>query len=189
MARGASNVQRVMSMAHKRLIAITRELSGADSDAVKEAAQVLLRAARKQLSTAASGRRTTLKTRRTYGGTPSAPGAAPHLQSGKARRSVKSGVVDGFRRVGTGLFYLRLQELGHVSKAEPARRSRKGHTVKGVFKVFPDSRQHDIKAKRRVVIEPRPWLEPALAEATPKMNEILASIIERGVAIKLAKVT
>lgn len=183
MARGASRSQQQVNFAHRQLIAATRYLTGADSDAVKGAARVLVVAIKRQLSVVAPGRRTSLKTRRTYGGDPSAPGQAPHLQSGRARRSVKSGVVDGVRRVGTDWFALRLQEFGAVSDAAPARRSRK----KVFGKRLPDSRQHDIKAKRRHVIEPRPSFEPALAEAMPKMQDVFVSELGRRVAKHVGK--
>lgn len=178
MARGASMVQREMSLAHRNLVALTRQLTGADSDAVKGAARVLLLSIKKQLSVAAPGRRTSLKSRRAYGGTPSAPGQAPHLQSGRARRSIKSGVVDGVRRVGTDMFYLRLDEFGHVATAKPKRKSVKSRTGK-------DGRVAPMFTPRRHVLEPRPSFEPALAEATPQMQDVMVSELGRRVAKKL----
>lgn len=175
MARGASSIQQQLNFAHRQLIAATRALSGADSDAIKAAARVLQGSIRKQLSTQASGRRTSLKTRKTYGGDPSAPGQSPHLQSGKARRSVKSAVVEGVRRVGTDWFALRLLEKGVVADAKPARMSRKGHTVhwkdgRREYRQLREGKQHMLKAMRRVVIEPRPSFEPGLAAAKDRMQ-------------------
>lgn len=192
MARGASNVQRELNAAHRQLVEATRYLTGADSDAVKGAAKVLQQAIRKKLSTAAVGRRTSIKTRRTYGGTPSLPGQAPHMQSGKARRSVKSAVVNGVRRVGTDDYRLRLLEFGAIADAQPARMSRKGHTVvwkdgRREYRLLKDSKQHLVKATRRRVLEPRPSFEPALAEAMPKMQDVFVDELSRRIAKRVGK--
>jgi hypothetical protein len=180
MARGASSVQREISMAHRQLVAATRTLTGADSDAVKGAARVLQNAIRKQLSVAAPGRRTSLKTRRTYGGTPSQPGQSPHLQSGRARRSVKNAAVDGFRRVGTDDFKLRLLELGVVADAKPARKTGKARAGRS-------GRVATLFSPRKLVIEPRPSFEPALAACKDQMTEVMVAELGRRVSKKLAR--
>lgn len=180
MARGASSSQQQVNFAHRQLIAATRFLTGADSDAVKGAASVLVSTIRKKLSTAASGRRTSMKTRRTYGGDPAAPGQAPHLQSGASRRSVKSGVVDGVRRVGTDRFVLRFLEKGVVADAKPARKTKTARTRK-------DGRVSAMYTPRHLVIEPRPSFEPALAEAMPKMQDVFVSELGRRVAKSVGK--
>ena len=180
MARGASMVQRELSVAHRQLVQATRYLTGADSDAVKGAASVLRAAIRRKLSVAASGRRTSMKTRRTYGGDPAAPGQAPHLQSGASRRSVKSGVVDGVRRVGTDRFVLRLQEFGVIADTKPARKSTTARTRR-------DGKVSALHISRHLVIEPRPSFEPALAEAMPKMRDVFVSELGQRVAKHVGK--
>jgi hypothetical protein len=113
MARRGSPQQQIQ-ITNRALVRRIRDLSGADSESVKKPAAVLVKTWRKLLSTPGANRKTSLKTRRVRG-EPSQPGEAPRMQSGKSRRSIRTTVVGGIRRVGTGLFTLRIQEFGAVS--------------------------------------------------------------------------
>ena len=78
---------------------LTRELSGADSEPVKKSAAVLLKEIRRLLSTPG-------------GGKPSTPGSPPRKQSGRLRKSWRTAVVQGVRRVGSSDFRAWMTEFG-----------------------------------------------------------------------------
>lgn len=164
-ARG--ELQRGISDTNKRLVRATKELTGANSEPVRKAAGVLARAWREQLSTPAGELRTSLKTRRVFG-TPSAPGQPPHRVTGKLRKSITTAVVDGVRRVGSGLFKARLLEFGVQATVGGKRTSPKGQRA-GRKKVASRNAAYTLH------IAPRPSAAKALEQAAPQMTEVFVS--------------
>jgi len=103
-ALSRGELQRGLREATKDAQRLTREISGADSEPVKQAAGVLLKEVRRLLSTPG-------------GGKPAPPGSPPHKQTGALRRSWKQAVVQGVRRVGSGNFRAFLAEFGTEHEA------------------------------------------------------------------------
>jgi hypothetical protein len=131
--------------ATKRLLA---DVGGANTPEMRAAARVLAKSIRKQLS-----KKGTRKDR-------SKPGEAPRRQSGKAVKSIGVEVVGGVTRVGTGRFTLRILQDGAT------------HATRGAEVDRAGKRRHKRKTLKRpsVTIEPRPFMEKALAEALPQME-------------------
>lgn len=158
-------LQRGLSQVSRELVRTTKALTGANSEPVKKAAGVLARAWREQLSTPGGDLRTSLKTRRVRG-TPSEPGQPPHKITGKLRKSITTAVVDGVRRVGSGLFKARLLEFGVQATVGGKRTSPKGQIA---------SRN----AAYALHIAPRPSAAKALEQAAPQMTEVFISDLSR----------
>jgi HK97 gp10 family phage protein len=98
-ALSRGELQKGLALVTKDVERVTRDISGADSDAVKAAATVLLKEVKRLINV--SG-----------GGKPSSPGSPPARQSGKYYRSWRQRVVQGARRVGTGDFRGPMNEYG-----------------------------------------------------------------------------
>lgn len=159
----------------------TAEATGAYSEPVKKAAGVLARAWRELLSTPGGNLRTSRKTRRTRG-TPSASGQPPHLITGKLRKYLTTAVVDGVRRVGSGLFKARLLEFGLTASVTRGRRLKR--SGRGTF-----AKTFNLKSKRRLSdparrtrtytlrIAARPSAERALANAAPRMTDVFVDAL------------
>lgn len=142
--------QRSIAVGNKRLTRLTAELTGANTEPVKLAAAALVKAWRNVLAVKGTE------------ASPSAPGQAPHKVTGGLQKTIKTAVVDGVRRVGSGSFRLRLLETG-ASAHVKARRSTKGR-----------------KGKTRSLgyafrLEARPSAGAALDRAAPQMTEVLVS--------------
>lgn len=111
--RAQKDVATLIRRARRDLDAIVRDTTGADSEPVRQAASVLVRAWRRILGVQGSALAR------------SAAGQAPRQQLLRLRRSVKTAVVDGVRRVGSGDFRARLFEFGgykdRSGEPQPAR--------------------------------------------------------------------
>lgn len=166
---GQKEAHEVMRDVHRALAAELRQATGADSAGVRAAAGVLRREIKRTLSTPGRPRYFEVKTRRPRGGTPSPEGQPPAMQSGRLARSVGSKVVDGARRVGFSNFRARILQFGAVQAAEPPRPSRRKGAKPGTM----------TRAKRAIVIKPRPFMERSLAAAQPKMEEALAGELQK----------
>lgn len=99
----AGELQNGLRAVTKDVQKLTSDLTGANSEPVREAARLLSRNWRQLVSV--SGR-----------GEPSAPGQPPHAQKRRLRRSIGTAVVNGVRRVGSSLFTSRLTEFGWKAK-------------------------------------------------------------------------
>src|SRR5688572_5794210 len=109
-ALAKGELQKAVSTSSKKLVRLTADLTGANSDAVKAAASKLR-----------DTWRTVLSTRRNR---PSSPGNPPAKRSGALARSIKTAVVDGVRRVGSGLHTSRLLQFGVNANAKaPTRKT------------------------------------------------------------------
>lgn len=104
-ALNRGELQRGLRLVTKDVEKLTRDISGADSEPVKQAALVLRKEWRRLLSTPGSGK-------------PAAPGSPPARQSGRLMRSIRTAIVNGVRRVGTGDFRAWMTEYG-TDKAPP----------------------------------------------------------------------
>jgi HK97 gp10 family phage protein len=104
-ALSRGELQKGLALVTKDVERVTRDISGADSDAVKAAATVLLKEVKRLIGTKG-------------GGKPSAPGQPPARQSGRYFKSWRQAVVQGARRVGTADFRSWMQEYG-TDKAAP----------------------------------------------------------------------
>lgn len=169
-ARG--EFQRGIREGNRELVRLTTELTGANSAPVRQAAAVLARAWREQLSTPGGALRTNPRTGRVTGA-PSKPGEPPHRITGKLRKSVTTAVVDGVRRVGSGLFKARLLEFG-VDASVARRRSPKGR--RGGRKAVAVR-----TGIYRLHIAPRPAASKALERAAPQMVDVFVSDLGRRV--------
>lgn len=179
-AGNRSELQQGLSAATKAMARELAELTGARSQPVIQAATALARAWRLVLNTPAGDVRQSIKSRRLRG-SPSAPGQPPHRLSGQTRKSVKTAVVDGVRRVGTGWFKLRLLEDG-VTATVTRRRSAKGDFVTSKVGKFRRKRVAKRTGSFTFVIAPRPSAERALQIAAPAMGEVFVTELQRGVA-------
>ena len=169
-----SDLQRKVGAAHARLLKTTRTLTSADSVVMKEAAAVLQKAIRQQLSVKATGLRTSLATRRTRG-EPSAPGESPRQITGALRRGIKSKIVEGERQVRAENFRSKILEFGFVAPAAPAKLITRG-ARKGQRRAPQAAR----------TMAPRPFMRPGLEAARPEMAKKGASILRDGVRQALA---
>lgn len=174
-----SDLQRQISASHQRLIKLTRELTGADSAMMKEAAAVLQKAIRQQLSVKATGLRTSLATRRTRGD-PSAPGESPRQITGRLRRGIRSKVVEGERVVRAENFRSKIMEFGFVAPAVTSRPTR--------YQAFGKERkrQGTTKTKHARTMAPRPFMRPGLEAAKPELAKVGAQILRDEVKKSLA---
>lgn len=167
----------VMRDVNRALVAQVRELSGADSEAVRKAAGALAKQIRISLSTPGADRHTSLKTRRVRG-MPSTPGAPPAMQSGRLKKAVRSGVVQGIRRVGFSDFRARLLEFGATVQAAPARK--KGDLT---GRVRADGRKTTYRKDKAAitarVIAPRPFMARSLAAAEPEMADVVVGPLSK----------
>lgn len=98
------DLQRGLREATKEAEKVTAEITGANTEPVKRSAEVLKKRWRAVLSVRG-------------GGEPAPPGAPPHAQTRTLVRSIGNRVVDGVRRVGSGLFTARLQEFGYEDRS------------------------------------------------------------------------
>lgn len=98
------NLHRSLAKGRKELEKVIRETTGADSEPVRAAAIALAQEWRKVLNVPGSPR------------TASAPGAPPEADTKRLRKSIKTAVVDGVRRVGSGNYRARLHEFGYEAK-------------------------------------------------------------------------
>jgi hypothetical protein len=124
------------------------DVGGANTPETKAAARVLAKSIRKVLSKKGTRRER------------SQPGEPPRRQTGKAVKSIGTEIVGGVMRVGTGRFTLRILQDGNVGAAQ-------GKAVDQAGK-----RRHKRRTLKRpgVTIEPRPFMEQALALALPQME-------------------
>lgn len=99
-AQMKNEIQRALSQANRELTKIVAETTGANSEPVKQMAFTLARAWRRRLNVSGD------PTNR------SSPGEAPRSISKRLRKSIKTAVVEGIRRVGTNDFRARLFEFG-----------------------------------------------------------------------------
>ena len=179
-----SDLQRKISASHQRLIKMTRELTGADSAMMKEAAAVLQKSIRQQLSVKATGLRQSLKTRRTRGD-PSAPGESPRQITGALRRGIRSKVVDGERVVRAENFRSKIMEFGFVAPAVSSRPTRYA-----VFGKKARKNQGVTKATHARTMAPRPFMRPGLEAAKPELAkkgaQILRDEVKKALAVPLA---
>lgn len=83
----------------------TAKATGANSPAVRKAGLVLRRHIRRVIGVHGTPHK------------PSAPGAPPHRIEGELWRSIRSQVVSGVRRVGSGFYRARLTEFGSTRAA------------------------------------------------------------------------
>lgn len=146
------DLQRQISTAMKALKKEMADIGGANTPEMKAAGTVLAREIRKVLSVRGT------KTNR------SKPGEPPRRQKGRLAKSVGQDVVGGVRRVGESDFKSRLLQEG-VDTSLPiksGKRRRKGGT-----------------AKRRLKIEPRPFMERAAENAIPKMDGEFSLTLEK----------
>jgi hypothetical protein len=134
--------------ADRELKKILADVGGANTPEMKAAARQLAKSIRKQIS-----KKGTRRDR-------SQPGEPPRRQSGKAYKSIGTEVVGGVMRVGTGRFTLRILQDGVT------------HATRGAAVDRAGKRRHKRQALKRasVTIEPRPFMERALAEALPQME-------------------
>jgi hypothetical protein len=102
MSRG--ELQKGLRAVNKDVAKMTAIISGANSEPVKQAATVLQKNWRRLLNVRG-------------GGKPSAPGTPPRRQSGRLWKSVRQGVVEGVRRVGSGDFRSWMTEFGVDGRA------------------------------------------------------------------------
>lgn len=100
MIRSRADLGAVLRRSRQTLTAIVRETSGADSEPVRQSAAVLVKNWRRLLSV------------RGDRAEPSAPNEPPRQRTRFLRRSIRTAVVDGVRRVGSGDFRARLFEFG-----------------------------------------------------------------------------
>lgn len=98
-----SDLQRALRKGTREMQKMTTDLSGANSPAVRQAANALRTRWRAILYVQGAG-------------VPAAPGAPPRAQKEQLLRSIASRVVDGVRRVGSGFFTARLHEFGYEAK-------------------------------------------------------------------------
>ena len=103
-ALNRGELQKGLRAATKDAENLTRQISTADSEPVVRSAAVLLKEVKRLISTPG-------------GGKPAPPGSPPHRQTGRTRRSWKSKVVQGARRVGSGDFRASIAEFGTVKEA------------------------------------------------------------------------
>jgi hypothetical protein len=166
-------LQQAVQATRRDMEKLTAQITGANDEPVRKSASVLARSWRKVLSRKAGGIRISLKTRRARG-EPSAPGQPPHEVSGLLRKSIRTGVVDGVRRVGTGSFTSRLLNFGVDSTAAPAKRilARKRGKARAV----------KVAKARRIRIAARPHAEPALQAVESQMTDVFVSEAQRRVA-------
>ena len=94
------DIQRALAASRKDLEKLVAETSGANSEPVKAAASLLGRNWRRVLSVP-----------RAMEG-PDMANAPPRMRTQKLRKSIRSAVVEGIRRVGTDSFVARLFEFG-----------------------------------------------------------------------------
>lgn len=134
--------------ADRELKKILADVGGANTPEMRAAARQLAKSIRKQIS-----KKGTRRDR-------SQPGEPPRRQSGKAYKSIGTEVVGGVMRVGTGRFTLRILQDGAT------------HATRGAAVDRAGKRRHKRQALKRpsVTIEPRPFMERALAEALPQME-------------------
>lgn len=136
-AQITNEIQRALSQSKRELDRIVREVSGADSEPVKQAAITLTRAWRRKLNVPGED------------GQRSSPGEAPRKQTARLRKSIKTAVVEGIRRVGSGDFRARLFEFGGY------------------------------KDRSGEIEPPRPHAQVALEEVADQMTEVYVSAAQR----------
>lgn len=186
-SRAKFDIQRTMRQANRALVREIRQVTGADSEAVRRAAGILARTWREGLGQVAPGLRQPLKAskngRRRLRGDPSEPGKAPHRVTGRLQKSVRTAVVDGIRRVGTGDFRARLLEFGVVTEAEAPRATQYARFKmdKGgkTGRLIPRKRQGTTKGTRRLVIAPRPHARPALEACQDQMTAVVVAELSK----------
>lgn len=93
------DIQRALSKGRRELEALVKETSGANSEPVRMAAATLVKAWRGVFKPGSPQ-------------TASPAGSPPEADSKLLRRSIKTAVVEGVRRVGSGDFRSRLFEFG-----------------------------------------------------------------------------
>jgi hypothetical protein len=181
-----ASAQRAVSLAHQRLIALTRELTAADSDLSKKSGAALQKHIKRRLSVQATFiRKTTLKMRGTLAGGVSvraggeihgtksrgAPaGESPRMRTGALRRGIKNTVVDGVRQVRAENFKSKIHEFGFVASASPAGTYKRGRR-KGQAKPPRAARS----------APPRPFMRPGFEDAKPEMARLGATVLSAGV--------
>lgn len=175
-AQISNDIQRQIAGIRKKLEVEVSEVTGANSEPVKQAAFALAREWRKTLSVPAPGLRTRLGSKKTVGDA-SAPGEPPHLVSGRLRRSIRTAVVDGMRRVGSNLFTARFLEFGYAGKP-PFHYKQRWSRKLGEFK----ARREYLAGPANPPIPPRPHLAVSIERAKDRMVDALVSEIQKRLA-------
>lgn len=168
----------VVSTVNRRLLRELGTLGGVASPEMLAAAKALKRSLRKTLGVKGHGK-------------PSAPGEPPRKQSGKTQKSVISGAVGTAQRVAVTRFTGPLQEFG-VDTAVDARagkvRSRRNLFTGQEREVLQESAERQRRRQRaqlrgqkayKLKIEPRPFMQKALAAARDAMVDVTVSEIRR----------
>ena len=172
------DVQRKLRTAHTRLLKMTKEISGANSELIVQGAKILQRHIKKQASVVATGLRMSVKANargiRRMRGDPSAPGEPPRKVSGRLQRGIKSKVVDGERQVRSEHFTSIIHEFGYVAPARSSRRISRGRR-KGQMTAPTSARSQ----------KPRPFMRPGLEAATPELKTAGVAILRNQVQKKL----
>lgn len=160
-AQISNDIQRALSKSRKDLEKLVAETSGANSEPVKQASFTLARAWRKLLSVP----------RAQLG--PDLANAPPRQRTAKLRKSIRSAVIDGMRRVGTDSFVARLFEFGYAGKRTFARAL--GRDSRG------RSRTVRTQVAQAVSQPPRPHASVALEQVKDRMTEVMVSETQRRV--------
>jgi hypothetical protein len=161
--RGANPFDRGM----KKLRLLAETVGGASDPGVQAAAKVLVKAIKKQISKKAPGFQNVGKRGKgPHYGESSQPGQAPRRQAGQLWRSIGTQVVAGVLRVGSSDFTAPILNDGAILDEQVARAADiekfipKAGTRKGKV-----TSKRARKGRRRIKIEPRPFMEPGLADA------------------------
>lgn len=160
-AQIANDIQRQLAKARRDMERLVAETTGANTEPVKQASFALARNWRKVLSVPF------------VDGGPSAPGEAPRSRTRKLRKSIKSAVVEGVRRVGSASFRARLLEFGYAG-----RRS---------FEVAKVAVTRGNRFRRTLVAQggpqpPRPHASVAMEQSKDQMVDVFVSEVQRRVA-------
>lgn len=168
----------LVTTVNRGLIRELSKLGGVASPEMLAAARVLKRSLRKTLGMKGNGK-------------PSAPGEPPRKQSGKTQKSVISGAVGAAQRVAVTRFTAPLLEFG-VDTAIDARagkvRSRRDLFTGQAREVLKQSAERQRRRQRaqlrgqkayKLKIDPRPFMQKALAAARDQMVDVTVSEIRR----------
>jgi len=149
-SRIRGDIQYALSKARRVLEREVAESTGANSEPVKQAALALARTWRKVLSVPGLPRHA------------SPPGSPPESDTKRLRKSIRTAVIEGTRRVGTDLFTARLHEFGYHGLGTIAQGKRKGAT--------------------RPPVPPRPHAQVAFELAKDAMTEVFVSTVQHRIA-------
>lgn len=135
----ARDIQRSLQKGRRELEALVKETSGANGEPVRQAASTLVKTWRGVFKPGSPQ-------------TSSPAGSPPEADSKRLRRSIKTAVVEGVRRVGSGDFRARLFEFGGY------------------------------RARDGAPQPPRPHARVALEQCADQMTEVLVGEVQKRVA-------